>query len=116
MRDSPPAPSSAPAVLQVPTRSPRAMSAMSLYRLILSYLRRLPGAMKEVTGKDGEPQMRCIYTRHSLRATTATLLLDGNDDLAEVQDLLGQRHIATTWIYDKRRRGTLQSASHILVI
>jgi integrase/recombinase XerC len=94
----------------------RAISEVSLYRVMLSYLRRLPGAMKEVTGKDGKPQMRCIYTPHSLRATTATLLLDGNNDMAEVQDLLGHRHITTTQIYDKRRRGTSHSASHKLVI
>lgn len=94
----------------------RAMDEVTLYRVILSYLRRLPGAMKEVTGKDGKPKMRCIYTPHSLRATTATLLLDGNNDMAEVKDLLGHRHITTTQIYDKRRRGTSQSASHKLVI
>jgi site-specific recombinase XerD len=94
----------------------RGMGEVTLYRVILSYLQRLPGAMKEVTGKDGKPQLRCIYTPHSLRATTATLLLDGNNDMAEVQDLLGHRHITTTQIYDKRRRGTSHSASHKLVI
>src|SRR5580704_1353356 len=94
----------------------RAMDEVTLYRVILSYLQRLPGAMKEVTGKDGKPKIHCIYTPHSLRATTATLLLDGNNDMAEVQDLLGHRHITTTQIYDKRRRGTSQSASHKLVI
>ena len=48
--------------------------------------------------------------------TTATVLLDGNNDTAEVQALLGHRHITTTQIYDNRRRGTAQSASHKLVI
>jgi integrase/recombinase XerC len=94
----------------------RAMDEVTLYRVILGYLQRLPGAMKEMTGKDGKPEMRCIYTPHSLRATTATLLLDGNNDMAEVQDLLGHRHITTTQIYDKRRRTASQSASHKLVI
>jgi integrase len=92
------------------------MNEATLYRLILSYLERLPGAMKEVTGKDGKPVMHCIYTPHSLRATTATLLLDGTVDIRKVQDLLGHRHITTTQIYDKRRRGTSDSASHLLVI
>jgi site-specific recombinase XerD len=92
------------------------MDEVTLYRVILGYLQRLPGAMKEMTGKDGKPEMRCIYTPHSLRATTATLLLDGNNDMAEVQDLLGHRHITTTQIYDKRRRTASQSASHKLVI
>jgi site-specific recombinase XerD len=82
----------------------------------MSYLERLPNAVKEVTGKDGQPERRCIYSPHSLRATTATLLLDAGTDMAEVQELLGHRHITTTQIYDKRRRGTSQSASHKLVI
>jgi len=94
----------------------RAISEVTMWRVIMSYLERLPNAMKEMTGEDGKPEPRCIYTPHSLRATTATLLLDGNTDMAEVQDLLGHRHITTTQIYDKRRRGTSQSASHKLVI
>lgn len=94
----------------------RGMGEVTMYRLILSYLDRLPGAMKETTGQDGQPEMRCIYTPHSLRATTATLLLDGTVDIRKVQDLLGHRHVTTTQIYDKRRRGTSDSASHLLVI
>jgi site-specific recombinase XerD len=72
--------------------------------------------MKEAVNKDGEREMRCIYTPHSLRATTATILLDGTVDIRKVQDLLGHRHVTTTQIYDKRRRGTSDSASHLLVI
>ncbi len=49
---------------------------------------------------------------HSLRATTATLLLDAGVDIRKVQELLGHRHITTTQIYDKRRRSTAESASH----
>jgi integrase/recombinase XerC len=94
----------------------RAMGEVTMYRAILGYLERLPGAMKEYTGKDGKPRQRCIYTPHSLRATNATLLLDGNIDIRKVQELLGHRHVTTTQIYDKRRRGTSDSASHLLVI
>jgi site-specific recombinase XerD len=54
----------------------------------------------------------CVYTPHSLRATTATLLLDAGVDIKKVQDLLGHRHITTTQIYDKRRIAASQSASH----
>ena len=92
------------------------MGEVTMYRVILEYLMRLPGAMKETTGKDGKPRQRCIYTPHSLRATNATLLLDGSTDIRKVQELLGHRHITTTQIYDKRRRGTSDSASHDLVI
>jgi len=60
--------------------------------------------------------MRRIYTPHSLSATNATLLLDGNTDIRKVQELLGHRHVTTTQIYDKRRRTTSDSASHDLVI
>jgi site-specific recombinase XerD len=94
----------------------RAMGEVTLYRVILSYLERLPNAMKESVGKDGKAQPRCIYTPHSLRATTATLLLNAKTEMAEVQDLLGHRHITTTQIYDKRRRSTSDSASNKLVI
>jgi site-specific recombinase XerD len=47
-----------------------------------------------------------------LRATCATRLLDLGVDITKVQDLLGHRHITTTQVYDKRRRSTLESASH----
>jgi site-specific recombinase XerD len=47
---------------------------------------------------------RLNYTPHSLRATTATLLLDAGVDIIKVKELLGHRHVTTTQIYDKRRR------------
>jgi integrase/recombinase XerC len=94
----------------------RAMGEVTMYRAMLGYLMRLPGAMKETMGKGGSPQHRCIYTPHSLRATNATLLLDGSVDIRKVQELLGHKHVTTTQIYDKRRRGTSDSASHLLVI
>ena len=74
-----------------------------MYRLVAGYLRRLPAAVKED---------RCIFWPHSLRATTATLLLDAGVDIRKVQELLGHRHGTTTQIYDKRRRTTKESASH----
>jgi site-specific recombinase XerD len=83
-----------------------------MYRLIQSYLEGLPGALKEVEQPDGSTRSVCVYTPHSLRATTATSLLDASVDIRKVQDLLGHRHITTTQIYDKRRRSTSESASH----
>src|ERR1039457_2545336 len=77
---------------------------------------RMPGALKEEQLADGATIRRCIYTPHSLRATTATLLLDANVDIIKVKDLLGHRHVTTTQIYDKRRRSTSESASHLLAI
>jgi integrase len=41
---------------------------------------------------------------HSLRATTATLLLDSGVAIEAVQDLLERNHITSPQIYDKRRR------------
>lgn len=87
-----------------------------MYLLIESYLERLPGAMREEQLADGSARRRCMYTPHSLRATTATLLLDANVDIIKVKDLLGHRHVTTTQIYDKRRRSTSESASHLLAI
>jgi site-specific recombinase XerD len=90
------------------------MNETTMYRLIESYLKRLPGAVKELENSDGTTTHRSIYTPHSLRATTATLLLNARVDIRKVQDLLGHRHITTTQIYDKRRRTTSESASHEL--
>ena len=74
-----------------------------MYLTIQAYLEQLAGAMKDE---------RCVFTPHSLRATTATLLLHAGVDITKVQELLGHRHITTTQIYDRRRRTTSQSASH----
>lgn len=90
----------------------RHMNPVTMYLLIQSYLSRLPGALVEVERPDGSKDKRCIYTPHSLRATTATLLLDASVDIRKVQELLGHRHITMTQIYDKRRRSTAESASH----
>jgi site-specific recombinase XerD len=87
------------------------MSYSTAYRLLQSYFARLPGAMKQVAGEDG-PRERCIYTPHSTRATTATLLLEDGQDIRKVQELLGHQHVTTTQIYDKRRRQTSEGASH----
>jgi len=89
----------------------RPISTTSAYRVVVGYLSRLPGAMQE---RDGEDRKACIYSPHSLRATTATLLLDAGVDIRKVQELLGHKHITTTQIYDKRRRTTKESASHAM--
>lgn len=92
--------------------SDRAMDESSMYRLIQGYLEALPGAMKEVELSDGTKEKHCVFSPHSLRATTATLLLDASEDITSVQALLGHKHVTTTQIYDKRRRATKESASH----
>lgn len=88
------------------------ISSTSMYRIVQAYLEKLPGAMRNIGPSEVSPLLRCAYTPHSLRATTATLLLDAGVDITKVQELLGHRHITTTQIYDKRRRTTRESASH----
>jgi site-specific recombinase XerD len=99
-----------------PELSGKAISAVSMYTLLQGYLARLPGATyeEEVPAEDGGTRRitRCVYTPHSLRATTATLLLDAGVDIIKVKELLGHRHVTTTQIYDKRRRSAKEGASH----
>ena len=90
------------------TLANRAMTETGMYLLIKKYLEKLPGSMR--AGDDGKK--RCIYSPHSLRATTATLLLEAQVDIRKVQGLMGHRHVTTTQVYDKRRRTTKESASH----
>ena len=70
--------------------------------------------MKEHELDDGSTEQRCIYTPHSIRATTTTLLLEAGEDIRDVQKLLGHKHVTVTQVYDKRRRGSKDSASHRL--
>src|SRR5262245_21078487 len=92
------------------------ISVVTMYDLIQSYLARLPGALREeeIAGEDGSVTKvsRCVYTPHSLRANTATLLLDAGVDIIKVKELLGHQHVTTTQIYDKRRRSLKEGASH----
>ena len=90
----------------------RPIGLTALYQLILGYLQRLPRAMKRIEQDDGTTKERCIYTPHSLRATTATLLLKSGVDILDVQALLGHKSVTTTQIYDKRVKQTRDSASH----
>jgi site-specific recombinase XerD len=90
----------------------RRMSARTMYRILMGYLERLPGAMREEVSPSGEKIQVCIYSPHSQRATTATLLLDAGVAIESVQELLDHKHITTTQIYDKRRRSVRDSASH----
>lgn len=83
-----------------------------MYRVLMSYLERLPGAMQEKELPSGEKIQECVYSPHSLRATTATLLLDAREPIESVQDLLDHKHITTTQIYDNQWRFVRDSASH----
>jgi integrase/recombinase XerC len=94
----------------------RRTTERTMYRILMSYLRRLPGAMETTQSPSGEVQAECVYSPHSLRATTATLLLDSSVPIESVQDLLDHKHITTTQIYDKRRRSVRDSASHKMPI
>jgi len=94
----------------------RRMTEQTMYRILMSYLERLPGAVEMRETPSGEPYPVCVYSPHSLRATTATLLLDSGVPIESVQDLLDHKHITTTQIYDKRRRSVRDSASHKMPI
>jgi integrase len=81
----------------------------------MRYLEHLPRTA--TPGGDGAADpAACPYSPHSLRATTATLLLGAGVDIRKVQDLLGHRHVTTTQIYDKRRIAATEGASHDMPI
>jgi integrase len=84
-------------------------------RLIMAYLERLPRDAR-ASASDADPATRCPYSPHSLRATSATLLLGAGVDIRKVQELLGHRHITTTQIYDKRLIAAAEGASHDMPI
>jgi integrase len=67
-----------------------------MYDVLMGYLERLPGAMQENLPPSGESMQVCVYSPHSLRATTVTLLLDAREPIATVEDLLDHKHITTT--------------------
>jgi integrase/recombinase XerC len=92
--------------------SEHGMTERTMNRLLMRYLERLPGAMQETELADGSKARQCLYSPHSLRATSATLLFDSGVAIEAVQDLLDHKHITTTQIYDKRRRAVRDSASH----
>ncbi|MCA9627576.1 MAG: tyrosine-type recombinase/integrase [Myxococcales bacterium] len=98
------------------TLAERAMDVSTMYRILQGYLTKLPRSMKEHELPDGSVELRCLYSPHSIRATTATLLLDAGEDIRDVQKLLGHKHVTVTQVYDKRRRGTKDSASHRLAL
>ena len=70
--------------------------------------------MREVELSDGTKLRRCIFTPHSLRATTATQADEAGVPITAIQELLGHRQVKTTQVYVKRKRGTKESASHQL--
>lgn len=92
--------------------SNRRLSRGGMHKVVKGYLEQLPGAMLKEEDVEGHVTERCVYSTHSLRATTATLLLDSGVDITKVQELLGHKHVTTTQIYDKRRRSKSESASH----
>jgi len=53
--------------------------SIGMNRLLMHYLERLRSAVQEIELPTGEKVSRCIYSPHSLRATTATLLLDAGE-------------------------------------
>jgi hypothetical protein len=92
------------------THSPEQNARLS--RLLTLYPERLAGAVQDVELPSGEKVERYVYSPRSLRATTATLLLNSVVAIEEAQDPFDHEHITTTQIYDKRRRGVRDSTSH----
>ena len=53
------------------------MSYPTAHRLLNGYFEKLPGALRETEGKDGEVKKKCLYTPHSTRANHGHLVVGG---------------------------------------
>jgi integrase len=99
-----------------PELGERPIGGVTMYNLLQGYLPWLTGSMRvdELLGEDGAARKltRCVYTPHSLRATSASLPLEAGVDILEVKELLGHRHATTTRIYDERPRSLKGDAPH----
>lgn len=84
----------------------------AMYAILMRYLYQLPKATQLIEQSDGSETLVCRYSPHSLRATTATLLLDAGVSIVHVQQLLGHAQVTTTQTYNKRRLQSKDSASH----
>jgi len=82
----------------------KAISTPSMYRLIMKYLVQLPRS-KDADGN-------CIFTPHSLRATTATVPGYAGVHIKKVKHLLGHKDISITDGYIEESNDTKKSASH----
>jgi hypothetical protein len=84
----------------------------------LGYLMRLPGAMKEIAGKVSASRSSAVFTRRIRCALPMPRCSSTAPSISARSRIyiLGHRPVTTTQIYDKRRRGTSDSASHLLVI
>jgi len=66
---------------------------------------------RQTPPRTGLPVKECVYSPHSLRAPTATLLLGTGVDIRKIQDLLCHRHVTTTQTYGKRRIAVREASS-----
>ena len=92
----------------------RKMTAVTMWRLLQSYLEQLSKSMREVELPDGTKVRRCVFTPHSLRATTATQAHEAGAPILAIQELLGHKQIKTTQGYVKTANDAKNSASHLL--
>lgn len=79
----------------------KALSEPSVYRMLQGYAKKV--------GIDIDH-----FSPHALRATAATNALENGADIAEVQEWLGHTSIATTRLYDRRRRRPEDSPTFII--
>lgn len=88
------------------------MSRRSMYRLLMGYLERLPGAMQEKELRSGEKVQECVYShipcgRPPLRSCSIPAWASSPYRRCSTTSTF-----TTTEIYDKRRRSVRDSASH----
>jgi site-specific recombinase XerD len=92
----------------------RPMSERGMSELLQGYLDRVPGGLEPRRNASGEEGIVSVFSPHSLRATTATILDGQRVPRARIQALLAHKKPETTDGYCRTEYTGRDSASHAM--
>ena len=92
----------------------RPVSERGMSAILQSYFDRIPGGLEPRRNDDGEEVLVPVFSPHSIRATTATILDSQEVQRAKIQKLLGHKKPETTDGYCQTEHAGRDSASHLM--